>query len=192
MCALLKDGARFTLDLVGSGPEYESLRQLIPELGLDGIASLRGEMPPEDVRREMQRTDIFVFTSDFQEGWGSVLNEAMSSGCAVVASHAAGATPLLVQSGVNGLVYPSGDIQKLAGCIRFFLENPDQAGRNERGSIPDGSDTMVRAGSCRQISDAFTRTDAKADAASSRVRALCRSSRDHKPVITENGIEEEN
>lgn len=124
--ALLKDGARFTLDLVGSGPEYESLRQLIPELGLDGIASLLGEMPPEDVRREMQRADIFVFTSDFQEGWGSVLNEAMSSGCAVVASHAAGATPLLVQSGVNGLVYPSGDIQKLAGCIRFFLENPDK------------------------------------------------------------------
>lgn len=124
--ALLRDGARFTLELIGGGPEYESLRQLSSELGLDGTAHFLGEMPPEEVRREMQRADIFAFTSDFQEGWGGVLNEAMNSGCAVVASHAAGATPLLVQPGVNGLVYPSGNIQQLSKCIRFFLENPDK------------------------------------------------------------------
>ncbi len=47
-----------------------------------------GAMSPDKVRAYMERADVFLFTSDFNEGWGAVLNESMNSGCAVVASHA--------------------------------------------------------------------------------------------------------
>lgn len=52
-----------------------------------------------------------------------MLNEAMNSGCAVVASDAAGATPYLVNDGVNGSVYHSGNIQELCEKVRRLLEN---------------------------------------------------------------------
>jgi hypothetical protein len=37
-------------------------------------------MPPEEVRVHMEQSNIYLFTSDFGEGWGAVLNEAMNSG----------------------------------------------------------------------------------------------------------------
>ena len=37
-----------------------------------------------------------------QEGWGAVVNEAMNSGCAVVADHMIGAAPWLIRQGENG------------------------------------------------------------------------------------------
>ena len=46
-----------------------------------------GALKPADVRKEMERADIFLFTSDYKEGWGAVLNEAMNARCAIVAVH---------------------------------------------------------------------------------------------------------
>ena len=69
---------------------------------------------------------MLLFTSDRQEGWGAVVNEAMNSGCAVVASHAAGSVPYLLRDGENGLIYRSGDVAMLARKIRYLLEKPDE------------------------------------------------------------------
>lgn len=118
---LKKAGYCFRLILAGSGPEEEKLQKLSVEMG--GSVLFPGDLTPGQLRTEMEKADIFLFTSHRQEGWGAVLNEAMNSGCAVVASHAAGATPYLVRDGENGLVYPSGDIDGLTQCIRRLLEN---------------------------------------------------------------------
>jgi glycosyltransferase involved in cell wall biosynthesis len=40
---------------------------------------------------------VFIFTSDRNEGWGAVLNEAMGSGCAVVAADLIGSVPYLIE-----------------------------------------------------------------------------------------------
>ena len=53
----------------------------------------------------MERAHVFLFPSNHLEGWGAVLNEAMNSGCAVVAGSEAGATPFLIKHGQNGLVF---------------------------------------------------------------------------------------
>ena len=82
------------------------------------------ELRPEQVRRCMERSGVFLFTSDRQEGWGAVVNEAMNSGCAVVAGHAAGSVPYLLRDGENGLLYPSGDTQALYRRIRLLLDDP--------------------------------------------------------------------
>ena len=49
----------------------------------------------------MEKSEIFLFTSDKGEGWGAVLNESMNSACAVVASHAIGSVPFLLKDGEN-------------------------------------------------------------------------------------------
>ena len=66
----------------------------------------------------------FLFTSDRHEGWGAVLNEAMNSGCAVVASDAAGSTPYLVENSVNGCVYRAGNRNELYENVVRLLEQP--------------------------------------------------------------------
>ena len=38
--------------------------------------SMLGSMTPEQVREHMEESILFLFTSDFGEGWGAVLNEA--------------------------------------------------------------------------------------------------------------------
>ena len=72
----------------------------------------------------MERASIYLFTSDRQEGWGAVLNEAMNSGCAIIASHLAGSTPYLIQNGENGMIYHSGDLKALYQSLEILLENP--------------------------------------------------------------------
>ena len=63
-------------------------------------------------------------TSDRQEGWGAVLNEAMNSGCAVVASHSAGSTHYLIKHKENGLIYTSGNIDDLYNKVKYLLNDP--------------------------------------------------------------------
>lgn len=106
---LKKEDIAFEMKLIGTGPMEEQLRQMLEEEGLSDRVEMPGAMKPEEVRRHMEQARILLFTSDRQEGWGAVLNEAMNSGCAVVASHAAGSAAMLVRSGENGLFYTSGD-----------------------------------------------------------------------------------
>ena len=72
-------------------------------------------MSPEQVREKMEKADIYLFTSDRNEGWGAVLNESMNSACAVVANKEIGSVPYLIKDGENGLIYnrkKRGDIVK--------------------------------------------------------------------------------
>lgn len=120
---LKAEGMAFTLNMVGGGEMEPTLRAMITREGLEDRVRLLGSMPPEQVRGIMEKSEIFLFTSDRQEGWGAVLNEAMNSGCAVVASHAAGSTPYLIRDGENGLMYRSGDVESLHRNVRALLQD---------------------------------------------------------------------
>ena len=72
----------------------------------------------------MRQHDIFLFTSDRNEGWGAVANEAMSNGCTLVASDAIGAVPYVVQDGVNGLIFENNNLDSLYEKVKFLMENP--------------------------------------------------------------------
>ena len=72
----------------------------------------------------MEASDIFLFTSDRNEGWGAVLNESMNSGCAVVASHAIGSVPFLMKNEENGLIYRSGDVDDLYAKVKKLIDAP--------------------------------------------------------------------
>ena len=124
---LMKEGHDFHLDIIGVGPLEGELKAAIKEKGLENHVSMLGAMKPEEVRKYMEESSIFLFTSDFNEGWGAVLNESMNSGCAVVASHAIGSVPFLMDDGVNGLIYKNGDIDDLYNKTKWLLDNPDKA-----------------------------------------------------------------
>lgn len=120
---LKNNGYSFKLKIVGSGDEEEALKKLVYDNKLDDTVEFLGSTFSSQLRNLMEESDIFLFTSDFNEGWGVVLNEAMNSGCAVVASHAAGATPFLIKNKFNGLIYKSGSIEELSNCIENLINN---------------------------------------------------------------------
>lgn len=126
---LLAEGYDISLELVGAGPMAELLEQRVQKYGLQDRVKLAGVRNPGQVRELMEQSEIFLFTSDRQEGWGAVLNEAMNSGCAVIAGRAAGSTAFLVEDGKNGLIYPSGDVEALREKLRWLLEHPETAAK---------------------------------------------------------------
>lgn len=135
---LKKDGIAFEMVMVGGGAQEKLLKERIASKGLENLIRMTGFLSPDDVRKEMEQADIFLFTSDYREGWGAVLNEAMNSGCAVVANVAAGATPYLVEHKKTGLVYKNKDIEHMLSHVVYLVSHPDMCekmGRNAYESI---------------------------------------------------------
>lgn len=122
----LKDeGYKFTIDMYGSGEEFDSIQKMVTDLHVGDVVKLRGNLPNDQILQQMKLHEIFLFTSDRNEGWGAVLNEAMSNGCAVVSSNRIGATPFLVKDGENGLIFESENINSLYSQVQRILDNPD-------------------------------------------------------------------
>lgn len=126
---LKKDSVEFEICFVGCGEMENHLRKMTKEKELMKEIIFLGVKSPEEVREYMETSGIYVFTSDRQEGWGAVLNEAMNSACAVVASHAIGATQYLIEKGENGLIYESQNIDMLYKNVKWLLENPEEQER---------------------------------------------------------------
>lgn len=119
----LKDsGYRVNLSIIGNGPLQTRIENMIEELDLKNEVHLLGALKPTEVRKYMEKSEIFLFTSDRNEGWGAVLNEAMNSGCAVVASHKIGSVPYLINDKENGLIYKDGDLQDLYTKTKLLLD----------------------------------------------------------------------
>ena len=124
---LKEAGYDFTMKMAGSGELLERAAGLVRDWGLEGRVLLTGPLPQEQLRREMEKSQIYLFTSDRNEGWGAVMNEAMNSGCAAVASRAIGSVPFLLRDGENGLIYEDGDTEALFEKVRGLLDRPEKA-----------------------------------------------------------------
>ncbi len=116
-------GYRFSIDMFGSGEELENTKNLISQMGVEDCVKLCGNRPNEEILKEMRKHKIFLFTSDRNEGWGAVLNESMSNGCVPVVSDAIGSAPYLVDSGNNGFLFESGNIDSLENKVITLLNN---------------------------------------------------------------------
>lgn len=126
---LKKEGYNFRLSMIGCGEFEDAVSRMIQKNDLSDHVVLLGSMSPEKIREYMEKSGIYLFTSDKREGWGAVLNEAMNSGCAVVASRDAGSTPFLVKDGENGFVYRFKDVDKLYQNVKYLLDNPNEQKR---------------------------------------------------------------
>jgi glycosyltransferase involved in cell wall biosynthesis len=113
------------------GAYYDSLRQMVADLGLSGRVIFTGFR--HDVDRIMAASDVIVHSSSMPEPFGRVVVEAMASGRPVVGT-AAGGVPEIVEDGVTGLLVPPRDEARMAESIERLLENASWANSvGERG-----------------------------------------------------------
>lgn len=96
---------RFRLSIIGYGELETFLKKEISKQDLEENVMLLGKKNVPEVRAAMENADIFLMTSDYNEGWGVVINESLSCGCVVISDEAAGATNYLIENGVNGFTY---------------------------------------------------------------------------------------
>lgn len=118
---LKEKGIEFSLKFIGDGPKREECERYVKTHLHNVDIRFLGSMKPDEVRRHMEESSIFIFTSDRYEGWGAVLGEAMNSGCAVLASHACGSAPYLIEQNKNGRVYHYGDMQEFCSSLEDYL-----------------------------------------------------------------------
>ena len=122
---LVRRGYRFHLDMIGSGEMEAELKAYIADEMIEDYVTFHGFVAPDKVRFLMERSHIHVFTSNFLEGWGAVVNEAMNGGCAVVASRNAGASLFLIDHERNGLIYSDDSYDDMLSQVIRLFEEPE-------------------------------------------------------------------
>ena len=110
------------LNIVGDGPEREKMEKLRIRYGLDNV-HLCGAKSSSEVFDIMSRSNAMFISSNRFEGWGAIVNEALSNACPVIASDACGSTAYLIKEGVNGYVYKSGNVRDMFEKTKIFLQN---------------------------------------------------------------------
>lgn len=120
---LVQEGYNFEFNIIGTGILEKKIEEKIKKSDLQKYVHMLGAMTPGQVRKYMEKSEVFLFTSDFNEGWGAVLNESLNSGCAVVVSHAVGAAPYLIDDGQNGMLYKNGDIDEAFKKVKWLFKH---------------------------------------------------------------------
>src|SRR5262245_3788885 len=119
----------FVCDIIGDGPQRETLQAKIEQLDLSSRVNLLGSLSQGAVLKKLQAADIFALpsTTDAQgatDVFPTVILEAMASARPVVSTRLAG-IPELVVDGETGMLISAGDSTALAQALEQLLGDPD-------------------------------------------------------------------
>ena len=126
---LKKENINFNIKMLGTGKLIEKIKAKVIKNNLSEQIEIVGQVSSNKVKDYMEEADIFIGTSDSQEGWGVVVNEAMNAGCAIVANKRMGSVPILIRDGENGYIYNK--YSDLKEKVEYLIKNEET--RNEVG-----------------------------------------------------------
>jgi glycosyltransferase involved in cell wall biosynthesis len=113
-------GVPFRLTICGEGPYRSTLEEMIDRHHLRESVKFFGPAGETELIQQMQQADIVVVPSLWDEVFGNVTIEAMSCGCAVVASDVGGLGDIARKC---GLVFERGDSRGLAAALKTLLKD---------------------------------------------------------------------
>lgn len=112
-----------TLTIIGDGPRKRQVVDYIKKNHCEKYVRFLGPLDNAKVLEHMKKSEIFLMTSDRQEGWGVVVNEAMNSCCCVISSRFAGCTNYLIKHNENGIIYNQKNVSELSNSICQLISN---------------------------------------------------------------------
>jgi glycosyltransferase involved in cell wall biosynthesis len=125
----------WTLDIIGTGPDRETLGALAIKLGVASRVNFCGFKSRAEVRSYMQHCGVYAMPSA-NEALCLAILEAMSCGASIVTSHVR-AFERLITDGVNGKLFPVGDVPALAKAIEAAWTQRDTFGPAAAAFIED-------------------------------------------------------
>lgn len=113
------------LVIVGDGEQRGRLEAQVLDLRLED-ARFAGFRNQSELPRFFQLADVFVLPSR-HEPWGLIVNEVMAAGCPAIVSTDVGCHADLITDGVEGCVFPVGNIAALTDALRRVFSTPHSA-----------------------------------------------------------------
>ena len=142
--SLVNSSVPVHLLVVGDGKETESIKKRIADLKLGKQVILTGYLQGKALQEAYHCADIFVLPS-YQEGFPTVIAEAMNAGLPIVTTRIRGAVDHL-QEGINTLFVPPRDSVALAEALTKLLNNStlcEEMSRANREKVKDFSPERV-------------------------------------------------
>ena len=127
---LLEEGRKVKLIIAGTGSYEEELRREAERFP-EGTVVFAGFI--SDISKILSVMDVQVNASYESETSSLSIIEGMSAGVPSVVSDCGG-NPLLIEDGINGLVFPTRDCGALAGCIRTLMDDREKYHRMQKAS----------------------------------------------------------
>jgi len=125
--ALLPSNIKATYRLVGDGPLYEIMQDLVKDLNIQDRVLFLGAQPQDVVLKEMANADIFVLTSvtvenGDKEGVPVCLIEAQAMELPVISTKHAG-IPELIIDGKSGFLADEKDVDQIGLHMQTLVNN---------------------------------------------------------------------
>jgi glycosyltransferase involved in cell wall biosynthesis len=118
-------GVGFRAVLAGDGPERAALVQLAADRGLQDVLTFPGWV--NDKAEFFAGIDLFCMPSH-HEPFGIVLIEAMAQATPVVATASEGPSEI-IHDGLDGILVPRGDADRLTQALGELIDDPERAAR---------------------------------------------------------------
>ncbi|RCK75716.1 MAG: glycosyltransferase [Anaerolineae bacterium] len=124
---IVKKYPQCKFQIIGDGDQRDELIKLSNILNINDRVEFKGNVSWNLIPIVLANTDIFVLPSvvDKQgnvDGLPNVLLEAMSSGCAIIASNIGGISDVVID-GYNGLLVEPKNVDQLISAIESLLSN---------------------------------------------------------------------
>jgi glycosyltransferase involved in cell wall biosynthesis len=135
-----QDRSKCQMVIAGDGPSSGSLKSLSYDLGVDGQIKFLGSIPSNEAPYIFAQADVVIVPS-YQEPWGLVVNEALSSAKPVIAPHWIGSAIDLIQEKETGLVLEDNSPESIMNAMKYCIDHPDlvvRMGLSGRRLIRDG------------------------------------------------------
>lgn len=116
--AVVKKNLRIIFLVVGKGPDMESVRLQVTQLGIEANFRLTGFVSDENLPSYYNAADLFVLPSKSGEGLPLVALEAMACGLPVVATDVGGIREILMKD--YGKLVPPNQPELLANAVLDF------------------------------------------------------------------------
>ncbi len=112
----------FSLQIAGDGPEFDSLKALSTELGINDKVQFLGRR--NDIPNLIKNADLFVLSS-FSEHFPIIVLEAMAAGTPIVATRCEEGRPLNALDDTSAILVDKGDKASLADGLRKAIQDPE-------------------------------------------------------------------
>lgn len=117
--------------LIGDGPEYSEMHQLVKKLELEDAVLFLGKQ--NNIAELMSISDLKLLLSE-KESFGLVMIEAMACGVPCIGTNVGG-IPEVIEDGENGYIVEVGDIQTLANNAIPLLTDQKMWERFSRNAV---------------------------------------------------------